>query len=139
MREATVELETALEYCKAILNAESEEEILVIKNEITNAMRTNEVDEQYIEQYITKLEFLVDEVEKGNYILTETGLVKNDVEETVEVVETNPPEPTNIESQANTKAGLALGLAGAVIVTCIALKKKLLNQKKNENEDSFHR
>lgn len=140
MREATVELQEALEYCKEIVNAESEEEIIAIKQEIAANMREDGAPEESITHYLQQLDDVTERIEEGEYIITENGLIANkEQEETYEVVETSIPEPTNTESQANTKAGLAIGLAGAAIVTTLALKNKLLKAKKNSNSESFHK
>ncbi len=137
MRNATVELETALEYCKAILNAESEEEILAIKGDIAEGMRANGSPEEVIENYLNGLDEVVSRLDSGEYSITEDGaIVRNeDVESIVthEVVETEAPQVIrSAPSQANTKAGLAFGVAGAAIVASLALKKKVLKNKKNK-------
>ena len=140
MREATIELQEALEYCKEIVNAESEEEIIAIKQEIAANMREDGAQEEAITHYLQQLDDVTERIEEGEYIITENGLIANkEQEETYEVVETSIPESTNTESQANTKAGLAIGLAGAAIVTTLALKNKLLKAKKNSNSESFHK
>lgn len=117
MREATVELETALGYCQAILNAETEEEIGEIKEEIAEDMRTNGAPEEAIVSYITGLEDIVEKVESEEYVFTEQGtLVRN-------------TEPT----QANTLAGIGLGVVSAALVASIALKKKVFKNKKGRS------
>lgn len=121
MREATVELETALAYCQSILNAENEEEIAEIKQGIAEDMRTNGTPEEAIENYITGLETIVEKVEEGEYAFTEQGtLAKVD-------------EPSQANGMANSMAGVSLGVITAAIVASIALKKKVLKNHKGKS------
>lgn len=130
MKNATEDLDLALAYCQEILNAESEEEIESIKEAIANGMRGNGASEEYVQSYITRLETVVENVENGTYVFNSEGylLRKDDIVE--EVVESGAPSANDIPSQANTVAGVSLGVVTAAIVASIALKKKVLKNKK---------
>ncbi len=132
MREATVEIKSILEYCKAILNAENEEEILGIKAEIGNVYRANGFTEEEVQRYLNNVDEVVAMLESGEVTISESGeLIRKEVP-TQEVTEVNSVG-VNTNSQANTLAGIGLGTVGATLVACIAIKKRFFKNKKNKN------
>lgn len=132
MREATVANETALEYCRALLNAETEEELIAVKEEIARDLKVNGMPEESIQAYLQNLDMFVEKLNSEEYFINEDGQIVANETPTQEVVETNAPQSTHMATQANTLAGISLGVAGAAIVACLALKKKVLKKKKNK-------
>ncbi len=132
MKEATIDIKIILEYCKAILNAETEEEVLEIKAELAEVYRKNGLTEEDIQRYLNNVDEVVAMVESGEITISENGqLVRKEVP-TQEVTEVNSAD-VNTSSQANTLAGIGLGAVGATLVACIAIKKRFFKNKKNKN------
>lgn len=129
MREATIELEPVLYYCKAIFNAESEEEIEEIKQELLDGLRTNGASEEVISDYSTFLDEVTVRFESGELTFDENGqLVRN--ENFVQEGTTLEPNGTlEIGSQATTATGIALGLVASAIVVTVSLRKKFSKAK----------
>lgn len=129
MREATIELEPVLYYCKAIFNAESAEEIEEIKQELLDGLRTNGTSEEVISDYSTFLDEVTVRFESGELTFDEDGqLVRN--ENFVQEGTTLEPNGTlEIGSQATTAAGIALGLVASAIVVTVSLRKKFSKAK----------
>jgi len=132
MREATVELESILEYCKAILNAETEEEVLAIKAEIGNIYKAVGYTEEEVQTYLNNIDAIVVMVESGEATISESGeLVRSEVP-TQKITEVSGAGMNVTSSQANTLAGIGLGVVGATLVACLAMKKRLFKNKKNK-------
>lgn len=154
MKEATTKMESALEYCKIILNAESEEEIVGIKAEIVEGLRSNGSSEEFIQGFLLSLDSAVERLENENVVLDENGqfvrseeamqgeqtvlvdengqVVRN--EETMQEGQAIPVEeaPVNTNTGTNTMAGVGLGLTMTALVASIALKKKIFKNRKNK-------
>ena len=80
MRETTYDVNTdeliemTVEYCHAILDARSEEELATIKEQIADEIRTNtDYPEEYIQNYMTSLNNAVEKLESGEVTLAEDG------------------------------------------------------------------
>lgn len=146
MREATPEIEyygALLEFSKAILNAESEEEIAAIREEIPKVLnerfgydsaesevfiaRLNNwikiIDENDID--LDELESMIESVvndeisaEEANEILTSS----NSTESLTETSSVNPQNDVGIAA-----GGIGIGIG--IFLGCYALKKKLLKSK----------
>lgn len=152
MREASAEIESVLEYCKEILNAESEEEILRIEDEIAQGMRMNGTSEEVIQDYLFGLDQLVLSIESGEFVITEDGmLLRNDNEvdysdeetdyivddvleqkeiEAIEVVEERVPD-ANINRKSSAFETSAFNTITLAIAVSIALRKIFFKNKNN--------
>lgn len=133
MREATIELEKALEYCKAILNADSEEELIEIRNDITKDLKNDGFDEEYIQTYLDRLELTTTMIESGEYIISENGLIARNPEKITELQ--GVPAESEVNSMSNTPsmAGVGLGVTLTALVATLSLKKRVLKNKKTKN------
>lgn len=132
MREATVELENMLSYCKAIFNAESEEEIEQIKQELLENLRANGTDEQVVSDYEMYLEQIVDRFESGELTFDENGMLVRNEEFVQESAQVQAPEPVESGNFSTTAAGVALGLVASTIVVTVKLRKNFSKKQKQK-------
>ncbi len=132
MHDAAIDTDLVLEYCQAILNVDSEEEIEPIKEAIANGMRAYGTSEEVVESYMSCIDSVVENVENGVYVFNSEGHLLVKGEDVQEVLDSKAPEANDIPSQANTLAGVSLGVVTAAIVASIALKKKVLKNKKSK-------
>ncbi len=138
MREATDGYKAYL-YCQAILNAESEEEIAALREEVINEYRSHGYSEDEIKEFLNRLDDAVEKLESGEYYLGEDYQIHSYDELSVstapapteELVQTTQPVVNNDGSLVNTKAGIGLGVTGALIVACLAVKKIILKNNKS--------
>lgn len=124
--------ETMLEYCQAILNAETEEEVQEIKEQVVE-MLVNEYgydeDDPSIDVYMTRLDHGIDMIESGEATYDEilTEIHERFEPEAIQEVDAIPVQTNNVAITA----GLGLGLG--VFIGCIAMRKKTLKNKKNKS------
>lgn len=129
MRDATIEFEKVLEYCKAILTAETEEEIMEIKEEIANTLREENMTEEAVLNYIQNLEEAVEKIETQGFIIDENGRIIVNETSTQAVAETEQTQLTNTNSINNTNGTVSVGLCAAALIACMTLKKTVLKNK----------
>ncbi len=139
MRETTYDVNTdeliemTVEYCHAILDARSEEELATIKEQIADEIRTNtDYPEEYIQNYMTSLNNAVEKLESGEVTLAEDGEFVRSDENIQEGQEVPVEEPVASEAQTTTMAGVGVGVTMAALVAAMALKKHLLKNSKNK-------
>lgn len=129
MREATDETEyeyyvKLLEFCRAILNAESEEEVETIKEEIPVFLRENYgYDDVAVDGYMTHINNIMEKVETGEIDLNEIPLQVNELQSTETVQETQ----NTIRDVGIATAGIGIGLG--LLLGCMALRKKTAKKK----------
>ena len=134
MREASNEvLEKYVDYCQALLAAETEEDILAAKDQMAQDLIEQGHTEEEVHTFLGTMDELVEKIEDGEYVFNGTTFVLKDKEESYGTLYEGPTTEANSASMAYTKAGIGLGLAGATIVTVLALKKKVFKNKKNKN------
>lgn len=146
MRDASGELNDYVEYCKMILNAETEEEIEAIKETIPQKLREQGYNDVQIKNWINRMDFTLEILEnremsieeyeqtmnvflqlEGNKYYNVPDSIKEDSQ-----AETLQPIPGNI-TIADYAPKIIGGLTFSVILGCIALKKKALKNKKNKS------
>lgn len=66
-------LEPVLEYCQTILNAETEEEIVVIRQSVTEELMNMGANEADIDAYLLKLDVMVAKLKSGEITIDEDG------------------------------------------------------------------
>lgn len=122
MRDAEV-----LEFCKQILNAETDQEIDEIMDEIPNTLREEGYSEQEIETLMMNLDKTLEQIENEQIIINEMGdviAVQNNLEATIEgsVVEQSSPTP----AVSILGGGIALTFTLAAVLVILKKKKKAL-------------
>lgn len=132
MREADSEVEyyeMILYYCKAILNAENEEEVEVIKEDIVKSLQEQGLDEVAIDQFLTNVNNSVEAVESEKATVEDYENQLEAFKESYEA-ETVQEVPANVSPTIMTGAGVGIGLG--ILVGCFALRKKTLKNKKSK-------
>lgn len=132
MREADSEVEyyeMILYYCKAILNAENEEEVEVIKEDIVKSLQEQGLDEVAIDQFLTNVNNSVEAVESEKATVEDYENQLEAFKESYEA-ETVQEVPANVSPTIMTGTGVGIGLG--ILVGCFALRKKTLKNKKSK-------
>jgi len=127
---ANEEFKIIMFYCKAILNAESEEEISQIKQGLLDDLRESGKEEQIINYFDTYLDQMVGRFESGELAFDENGMLVINEEFMQESLNTPAPDSTELGGMSNTSAGVALGLVASAIVVSIKVKKMFDKNKK---------
>lgn len=123
MKPATEEF--LLEYCKAILNADSEEDLLLIKNEMIEQLKEFNYTEELIEEFFTRADSMLNN--ENDYEILEHDIYSETNSEQI-TPQTNP----NVTSNMNT--GVLVGGVGvSAIIAAIALKRKVLAKNKKKS------
>ena len=124
--------EIVLNYCTAIENAQSEEEVEQLKAEFPNYLRENGYGEEFISQFMEVMERQEERV--NEIIFNENGKVAA-TDEPIQVEETAVPTetPAPVESvNVGQQAALGFGIIGGLVVGITAVKKNILKHKKNK-------
>lgn len=130
MREASGEfLEYISNFCQAVYNAESEEEIESLRGNLKDGFRQNGFSEEEITAVMNKIDSVSLGLELGTLTFDEDGKIVRQ-EEVIATQEVEPDNVVSSNSQANTSVGVGLGVVGAAVVASLALKKKILKSKK---------
>lgn len=133
MREATEVdyYETMLEYSQAILNAETEEEVQVVREEISEMLMNEygyEGDGPAIVAYMNQLECWLEKVESGEITTDELAakITSHFEMESIQSTEESSVKPI----QTAGTVGIGIGLA--VFLGCMTMKKRILKNKKDK-------
>lgn len=130
MREASGEfLEYISNFCQAVYNAESEEEIESLRENLKDGFRQNGFSEEEITAVMNKIDSVSLGLELGTLTFGEDGKIVRQ-EEVIATQEVEPDNVVSSNSQANTSVGVGFGVVGAAVVASLALKKKILKSKK---------
>lgn len=130
MREASGEfLEYISNFCQAVYNAESEEEIEFLRENLKDGFRQNGFSEEEITAVMNKIDSVSLGLELGTLTFGEDGKIVRQ-EEVIATQEVEPDNVVSSNSQANTSVGVGFGVVGAAVVASLALKKKILKSKK---------
>lgn len=143
MREATGEFNytLALEVCKAILNAETAEEVETIKTNLPIYFKENGMSEEEALRFMSIVDTMLEMIEKEELVFDEKGNLVRNNEEIQETAEVGVPAPTPTANlNFGEIAGNIFGIAAGAVVICLALKNKVFNNKKSEDrEDPWER
>ncbi|MCX4364799.1 MAG: hypothetical protein OSJ70_03405 [Bacilli bacterium] len=135
MREATPELERILDFCKQILNAETNEEIEVIKEDIATMLHEEGYGEEPVEYFMAKLDEVLELIENEELVFNENGQLvpgPNAEQETIEAGSLEPIPENNVQN--NQTLGIAaMGLSLSLLVGCMAVRRKINNSKQHKN------
>ena len=135
MREATPELERILDFCKQILNAETNEEIEVIKEDIATMLHEEGYGEEPVEYFMAKLDEVLELIENEELVFNENGQLvpgPNAEQETIEAGSLEPIPENNVKN--NQTLGIAaMGLSLSLLVGCMAVRRKINNSKQHKN------
>ena len=121
MRPATSEF--LIEYYKAAINAETEEEILELKESMKEVLKSYENSDEAVEDFFEKADNMVNELvfqDLEAYI--EYNFPEMNANQELETVQ----ETTNNNTQTLVSGGVGVGLIALTIT--LALKKKVLNK-----------
>lgn len=135
MRESTgaTNWELLVDCCKAILSAESPEEVKSIKENLPVYLRESGWDEENITMFMKNVEGMTLMYQLEGIVVDEDGeFVKREsnVQETAEVGAPAPSPMTNLNIGG--LAGNIFNLAAGAVVICLALKNTVFNNKKDE-------
>ncbi len=133
MRETTIDLEMATDYCKAILAAETEEELGEIRGDIVNYLKGIGYEDEYIQNYLGRMDVAVSLIEDGEYVISRDGNLVRNHEATTEIQETPVPSEVNKIPDSHSMASVGLGVTLAALVSTIALKKRVFKNEKTKN------
>lgn len=135
MREATPELERILDFCKQILNAETNEEIEIIKEDIATMLHEEGYGEEPVEYFMAKLDEVLELIENEELVFNENGQLvpgPNAEQETIEAGSLEPIPENNVQN--NQTLGIAaMGLSLSLLVGCMAVRRKINNSKQHKN------
>lgn len=134
MREAfEPELEAMLaDYCIQVLNAQSEEELEDLKQEIVVSLKECELSETSIHDFLSAADRIV-EMEKE-----QEGVIQNDIySETNTELGTPSSIPETGQNNSAIQGALigGIGLGLTALISVLALKQNILNKNK-ENEEN---
>ncbi len=121
MRPATSEF--LIEYYKAAINAETEEEILELKESMKEVLKSYEYSDEAVEDFFEKADNMVNELvfqDLEAYI--EYNFPEMNANQELETVQ----ETTNNNTQTLVSGGVGVGLTALIIR--LALKEKVLNK-----------
>lgn len=140
--------EALLEYCQAILNSETEDEILSIKEEIRTMLKEEwTYDDVTIEKFMNQVDHFIELLENHELFINDTTNIRIHVakgtstqEEADDLISEHAEAETLQPSSPDaTPINYNLGLAGAGVTLalfiggCVALKKNALKKKKNKS------
>lgn len=121
MQDASMEL--LVDYYQALLKATTEEELIILKENVKEILKNSKFSDEYIEHFIERADNMVEE----GYVFNELEdfLFYGGLADYNQEVETVQEFPSN-NTQAIAGGGIGVGLT-ALIIT-LALKKKVLNK-----------
>ncbi|MCX4365714.1 MAG: hypothetical protein OSJ70_08090 [Bacilli bacterium] len=120
--------EMILEYCKAIVNAETEEEVESIKEEFAETLKTQGYDDITVDQFLTNLNNSVEAVESGKSSVAD---YESQLDSFHNETETLQEVPVNTQQTMMVGSGVGIGLG--ILAGCFALRKKTLKNKNVKN------
>lgn len=120
-------------YCKAIIEAETPEEVTDIQNYMVYTLKECGLDNGDIEEFTTIVDAQLIALRSGNLVFDEKGLLVSPEQNNVHIVdkEVEGPSPNGM---TNVKMSSGLGLAAAALVATIALKSRILKNQKNKTK-----
>lgn len=127
----TVEEVTAA-YCKAILDADSVEEVSEIRESVANTFKECGFDDEYIANLNNTVDRQLVAIETGLLVFNEKGQLVTPGEYAEQITTQEPS--ANIQREAEAKAAAGFSLAAAAIVASLALKKAVLKHQKSKTK-----
>lgn len=120
MREASSEIDEFIEeYCIAVLNTQSEEEVEIIEQRLIVTLQDLGLSEDHIQNILSQIDEKLNEemsVDKNFEVNTELGVENQISKQNVQDI-----------------GASFLGIGGAALIAVIALKKKNLKNRKEKN------
>ena len=141
MKNATIDnFELLVECCKAILSAESPEEVAMIKENLPVCLREHGWDEETITTFMKDVDGMVMMCQLEEIVVNEDGqFVKKEETNVQETVGADVPT-SSINTNLNPKGHASVfGAAAGAIVLCMALKNKIFNKNKIEGKEPWEK
>lgn len=128
MRPATEEI--MLDYCIAVLNAQTEEELELVKQEIVALLKKYDYSEEEIQNFFIRADEMVEDIKENE------STIQNDIYAETNTEVGTPSSIPRANQNNNTMQGALIGGIGlTALISVLALKQKILNKNK-ENEDN---
>ena len=134
MRDATPELESILEYCKLILNADSPHSVDAIFDEIPTILRTEAgYSDEQIEYFMAQLNNTLTLIDNEELVFNEEGRLVPGPNANQEGFESGTLQPVeeNLDHDNAIVGSVAIGLSLAALIACVSIRKQINKNTKN--------